>query len=148
MALTHLLDTNVCVNLLRANSAAVVARLAQVGVTACAISEITEAELRVGAETSQRPAHQHALIDQLIAAFTILSVAPVIRIYARECARLQANGQLIDNFDLLIGATAIANGLTMVTNNTRHFQRLPLPALEDWMQARASGENPPRGEVA
>ncbi len=50
MALTHLLDTNVCVNLLRANSAAVVARLVQVGVTACAISEITEAELRVGAE--------------------------------------------------------------------------------------------------
>ncbi|AMR28026.1 hypothetical protein A0257_13620 [Hymenobacter psoromatis] len=138
----YLLDTNVCVNLLRANSATVVARLAQVGVTACAISEITEAELRVGAETSQRPVYQHALIDQLIEAFTILSVAPAIRIYARECARLQTTGQLIDNFDLLIGATAIVNGLTMVTNNTRHFQRLPLPALEDWTQAPDIGENP------
>jgi len=58
---------------------------------------------------------------------------------------LQANGQLIDNFDLLIGATAIANDLTMVTNNTRYFQRLPLSALEDWTQ---SPEHPQRGDIA
>lgn len=129
---SYLLDTGVCINLLRNNQPLVTARLAQAGVNACAISEITEAELRVGAESSQRPEFQHTLIDQLIAAFTVLPIAPAIRLYARERARLRAEGQTVDSFDLLIGATALAHNLIMVTNNTKHFVRIPGLQLEDW----------------
>jgi tRNA(fMet)-specific endonuclease VapC len=130
----YLLDTNVCINLLRANSAAVMARLAHVGFTACAISEITEAELRFGAEKSQRPPYQHVLIDQLVATIPVLPITPAIRLYASERARLQATGRQLQDFDLLIGATALTHQLTMVTNNTRHFDWLPPAQLEDWTQ--------------
>lgn len=127
----YLLDTNVFVNLLRNNSTNVVTRLTEVGLTNCALSEITEAELRFGAEKSQRPAHQHSLIDQIIGIMPVLPITSAIRLYAAERARLEASGQVTDNFDLLIGTTAIVNGLIMVSNNTRHFARLPLQ-LEDW----------------
>ncbi|RZK38091.1 MAG: type II toxin-antitoxin system VapC family toxin [Hymenobacter sp.] len=127
----YLLDTNVFVNLLRNNSTNVTTRLTQVGIAVCALSEITEAELRVGAEISQRPAYQHALIDQLIATMPVLPITSAIRLYASERARLQASGRKLQDFDLLIGVTAVANGLTVVTNNAKHFDRLPLQ-IEDW----------------
>ena len=48
----------------------------------------------------------------------------VCRIFARERGRLRAAGNLIGDFDLLIGATALRHGLTLLTNNRRHFERL------------------------
>lgn len=52
--------------------------------------------------------------------------------YAKEKARLRKIGSSIDEFDLLIGATAITFGLKMVTNNTKHFDRIEGIKLEDW----------------
>ncbi len=49
-----------------------------------------------------------------------------------EKARLRKIGKPLDDFDLLIGATAIANGLIMVTNDINHFERLRGINLEDW----------------
>lgn len=42
-------------------------------------------------------------------------------------------GQLLDDFDILIAATALEHGLIMVTNNTKHFNRFPDLQLEDWV---------------
>jgi tRNA(fMet)-specific endonuclease VapC len=53
-------------------------------------------------------------------------------VYAKERCRLERIGRRVDDFDLLIGATAIHHGLTLVTNNTKHFQRLNGIKLEDW----------------
>lgn len=128
----YLLDTNVCIHLLRNNAPNVTARFAEVGATACGISEITLAELRVGAEISQRPAYQHELIDRLSASLSLFHITSAIRIFASERARLQLSGQIIDSFDLLIGATAIRQGLTLATNNTKDFIRLQGIVLEDW----------------
>lgn len=52
--------------------------------------------------------------------------------FAAEKARLAKAGQIIPDFDLLIGTTAIVHGMTLVTNNTKHFQRLKGIELEDW----------------
>lgn len=46
------------------------------------------------------------------------------RIFARERRRLRAAGNIIGDFDLLIGSTALRHGLTLLTNNRRHFERL------------------------
>ena len=46
------------------------------------------------------------------------------RIFAKERGRLRAEGNLIDDFDLMIGATAIRHGLTLLTNSRRHFSRM------------------------
>lgn len=51
---------------------------------------------------------------------------------AEEKARLRKSGNIIDDFDLLIGATAIAFDLVMVTNNTDHFKRMKKLKLQNW----------------
>ncbi len=48
----------------------------------------------------------------------------ICRIFALDMGRLRAAGFLTDNFDLLIGSTAIRHDLTLLTNNRRHFERL------------------------
>ena len=48
----------------------------------------------------------------------------ICRIFAMERGRLRAEGTIIGDFDILIGATAIRHGLTLLTNNRRHFERL------------------------
>ena len=53
-------------------------------------------------------------------------------IYAKEKARLRKAGMVIDDFDLLIGSTAIAHKITLVTNNSAHFKRLKGIEMEDW----------------
>jgi tRNA(fMet)-specific endonuclease VapC len=53
-------------------------------------------------------------------------------LYAKEKARLRKAGTPIDDFDLLIGATAVTHKLIMVTNNTKHFKRINGIKLEDW----------------
>ncbi len=62
----------------------------------------------------------------------ILTISTSIVLFAKEKARLKRIGQPVDNFDLLIGATAIHHNLVLVTNNTKHFQRLHGIKLEDW----------------
>ncbi len=53
-------------------------------------------------------------------------------VYAKEKARLRKLGQLVDDFDLLIAATAVANDLIMVTNNVTHLGRINGIKVEDW----------------
>ena len=48
----------------------------------------------------------------------------ICRIFARERRRLRAAGNIIGDFDLLIGSTALRHGLTLLTNNRRHFERM------------------------
>ena len=50
---------------------------------------------------------------------------PICRIFGAERSRLRAMGTLIPDMDLLIGATALRHGLTLLSNNRRHFGRLP-----------------------
>ena len=52
--------------------------------------------------------------------------------YAREKTRLQKAGTPLDDFDLLIGSTAITNKMIMVTNNVNHLNRMTGIIIEDW----------------
>ncbi len=57
--------------------------------------------------------------------FTLLAVdATTCEIFGRVKANLQLRGQLIDDFDTMIGATALQHDLTLLTNNIRHFERI------------------------
>jgi tRNA(fMet)-specific endonuclease VapC len=60
-----------------------------------------------------------------------------------EKARLRKSGKPVDDFDLLIGSTAIANDLILVTNNTKHFENLKRIKLDNWIkQSRATTIKP------
>jgi len=55
-------------------------------------------------------------------------------IYARIKALLRKLGNIIDDFDILIGATAIENDLTLVTDNERHFSRINKIRIVNWLE--------------
>jgi len=64
---------------------------------------------------------------------------PSLETFAKEKARLKRAGKLIPDFDLLIGTTALHHGLTLVTNNTKHMQRLEGLQLENWTKVADNG---------
>ncbi|MEZ0607503.1 hypothetical protein ACAW74_03255 [Fibrella sp. WM1] len=72
------------------------------------------------------------IIEAFIHQFAVLPIYEALDVYASKKARLRRQGLVIDDFDLLIGATAIAHGLTMVTNNVKHLARLNTITIEDW----------------
>ena len=128
----YLLDTNVCVFYLRGRYR-INERLKQIGFENCCISEITLAELKYGAEFSEYTSDNMKLIDEFAKHITILPIFNSLRLYAQEKARLRKMGTLIDDFDILIGCSAVANKLTLVTENEKHFNRLRKIKIENWI---------------
>jgi len=104
----------------------------EVGPRNCFISEITVAELKFGVANSKAKKKNQTVLNEFLSGVQILPVFPALDIYAKEKARLRKDENIIDDFDLLIGATAIAFDLVMVTNNTDHFERLKKLKIEDW----------------
>ena len=96
------------------------------------ISEVTLAELKYGIAKSERQEQNQESLDRFLVGVRLLPISDAIDLFASEKARLSRTGDLIPDFDLLIGATAIVHGMTLVTNNTKHFQRLRGIRLEDW----------------
>ena len=129
----YLLDTNVCIHFFRGKFD-LLEKLKQIGIKNCSISEITLAELAFGAENSSNPRHNYKIVNRFIEQLNILPIFNSIDVYAKEKVRLRKNGEMISDFDLLIGATAVANDLIMVTENTKEFQRISRIKLENWIR--------------
>jgi len=102
------------------------------GLGNCFISEITIAELKFGAQNSNNPIKNSKIVSEFQEMFDILPIFSSLDLYAKEKTRLRKLGKALDDFDLLIGTTAIANGLTLVTNNISDFERLNGVEIEDW----------------
>lgn len=130
----YLLDTNICISILK-DKYGIREKVLDVSPKNCFISEITIAELFYGAAKSQRAEHFKD-IDHIINLFKVLPVYPSLRLYGKLKAELEQKGQRIDEFDLLIGATSITNNMTMVTSNTKHFERITGIHLENWMEQK------------
>lgn len=127
----YLLDTNICVFLLR-NKFDIEKRIEEVGINNCCVSEITIAELVFGAFCSSNPSQKLEQVKKLELLFHVIPIYDSIETYGKIKSDLRKNGLPIDDFDLLIGATAISNNLILVTDNTKHFNRLNLK-LENWI---------------
>lgn len=128
----YLLDTNVCIFFLKGKYNLNV-KLKQVGLENCCISEITLAELKYGAECSNRIAENTEMVDSFAQELNIVPIFNSLGIYAKEKARLRKSGKMLDDFDLLIGATAIANNLILVTENEKHLERMSKVKIENWI---------------
>ena len=128
-----LIDTDICIFRIRGCDS-LESKFDDLDETNAFVSEITIAELRFGAERGNRKVEQHRLIDLICEQFTVLPITHTIRLFASEKARLWNTGVRIDDFDLLIGATAVYHGLILVTNNTKHFERMQSLQLENWTQ--------------
>ncbi len=129
----YLLDTSICIHFFRGQFE-LNKKLDKIGFANCAISEITLAELVFGAENSSNPAKNYAIIDRFIEQVTILSIIQSIYRYGKEKARLRKSGNIISDFDLLIGCTATEYNLILVTENTRELKRISGIKIENWIK--------------
>ncbi len=98
----------------------------------CFVSEITIAELKFGAENSEHREKNRKTVDAFVSKFIVLPIFNSLDIYAKEKARLRKKGTPLDDFDLLIGAAAITNKLTLITRNISNFKRLDGIEIENW----------------
>ncbi|MBU0974995.1 type II toxin-antitoxin system VapC family toxin [Patescibacteria group bacterium] len=92
-----------------------------------AISVITLGELLYGTKKSKQQQEQISKIKNFIKEFNIdvISIdSKIIELYSQEKITLEKQGNKLDDFDLLIGATAKNKNLTLVTNNKKHFKRI------------------------
>ena len=129
----YLLDTNICIYLFK-GLFDLADKIENIGIGNYFLSEITIAELKFGAENSSFPKKNMEKIDLLQQQFTVIPIFSSLDIYAKEKARLKKIGKPLDDFDLLIGATAISNNLTLVTRNISDFDRLEKIEIENWIQ--------------
>lgn len=130
----YLLDTDISVFYLRGKYNLDRKLNEVIGYDNCFISEITLAELKYGAELSKKTDENLRSVNEFAKKMGILPIFNSLDLYAKEKARLRKAGELIDDFDLLIGCSAIKNGLVLVTNNESHFERIKNIKIENWIK--------------
>ncbi|MDO5616733.1 MAG: PIN domain-containing protein [Cruoricaptor ignavus] len=130
----YLLDTNICIFFLRGklNLDEIIRKK---GVSNCFISEITIFELRFGAENSNDPKKSHKAVDKFIDGLSVIPIIGSVEKYAETKLKLRKKGTpLHDEFDLIIGVTALANKLTLVTDNIKDFKNIEDLKIENWFE--------------
>ena len=97
------------------------------------VSEVTVAELEYGNRCSGRYEENKWMVDRFLSSVNIVPFSDAIHLYAEERYRLRMLGQSIEDFDLLIGCTAVSDNLIMVTNNAKHYSRIKDIRIENWV---------------
>jgi tRNA(fMet)-specific endonuclease VapC len=134
--LRRLLDTNVCIHIIRRRPQAVLGRFEDYGVGEVGVSSVTVAELCYGAEKSSRPQQNLEALGRFLLPLEVLAFGgEAAAAYGRIRTALEKAGTPIGPLDTLIAAHAVSMGVTLVTNNTREFQRVPELNVEDWTGA-------------
>ena len=129
----YLLDTNTCIRYLTQRKTSVERRIAVLGLSNIAICDVVKQELFYGAYKSQRQIKNLELLREFFSAVISLPYdGEAAEIAGRGRAKLSKLGTPIGPYDLQIAAIALANGLILVTHNTREFQRIQGLQLEDW----------------
>jgi tRNA(fMet)-specific endonuclease VapC len=133
MGLTHCLDTNICVAVIRLRSHRVLDRLQTMAPGSVGVSIITVSELEFGAAKSQNPQRNRLALEQFLLPLEILGYdSSAATHYGDVRARLEKAGTPIGPLDTLIAAHARSLNVALVTNNVSEFRRVPGLKVEDW----------------
>ncbi len=131
----HVLDTDTCIYWLAGDQGVEQAALA-IGVGHVATTVITECELFYGAHKSTHTKHNLAVLHELRQKVRTLQTTPAVGpLYGETKAALEKAGQRLDDADLLIAAITMVHEGVLVTNNTRHFERISGLRLENWVSS-------------
>jgi tRNA(fMet)-specific endonuclease VapC len=134
--LRYMLDTNLCIRVLRDRPQGLRERF-NAEATALCISTVTLAELLYGAEKSGRAVEGRAQVEGFAARLDVLSFdSEAAAHYADIRADLERRGQLIGPYDLMIAGHARSRGLVVVTGNLSEFSRVAALRSEDWLRPR------------
>ena len=134
----YLLDTNICIYYIKGKYN-LDKKFDAVDSDSLFISEITLAELKFGVENSAVPDKNRSVLQDFLSGLQILPIFEALDIFAKEKARLRKSGIPVDDFDLLIGTSAVANDMVLVTNNVKHFERINGIRIENWTINGSSG---------
>lgn len=130
--MAYLIDTDIIIFALRKNKS-VIAKFEENKNIPISISMITYAELVFGAKRSQNEQKNMIKVNHIREIYSIEKLSEeVMEVFADIKAKIFDKGIRIEDMDLLIAATAIYNDLTLVTNNTKHFENVPYLKLENW----------------
>jgi len=128
----YLIDTNILIFSLK-NMGNVNANFKKYQQEPMSISVVSYGELVFGAQKSQQIQKNLQTVETIKNIFPIENIdSDVMDVFGELKAQLQKKGKSVDDMDLLIGSTAIANDMTLVTHNTKHFENMPGIKLEDW----------------
>jgi len=129
----YLLDTNICIHLMK-HTESVLERFSEKKSDGLTISSITLAELEFGICNSAAYDKNRAKLLSFLPLVNVLSFDDTAAVeYGITRAKLQKKGTPIGQMDMLIAAHALSKDLTLVTNNTREFERVEGLQIEDWL---------------
>ncbi|MDR0592415.1 MAG: type II toxin-antitoxin system VapC family toxin [Bifidobacteriaceae bacterium] len=130
---TYFLDTDICVNYLRARSPSLRDRVLAARRGQIAVPAMVQAELEFGAHRSARQRENLAHVARFLAMLTVVPFdAAAARHHGAIRAELARAGLPIGPNELVIAATVMAAGGVLVTHNTAEFQRVPGLSIQDW----------------
>ncbi len=130
-----LLDTDICIYLIKARPAGVLARFCEHTPGDIGISMITLAELEYGAAKSQYPKKNRIALAAFVTPLVVTPLEPSVTVtYGKIRAALEAVGRPIGPLDTLIAAHALTLGVPLVTNNEREFRRVKGLQVENWTE--------------
>jgi len=131
--LRYMLDTNICIYVIRNRPAGLRERFNSLAEQLC-ISAVTLAEMLYGAEKSERCAENLAVVEQFAARLEVLPFAErAAAHYGQLRAELERAGRPVGAYDMMIGGHARSEALILVTNNQREFQRMSGLRIENWV---------------
>lgn len=129
----YLLDTNICIYLIKKNPLTVIRHLETLPIDAVGISSITFAELAYGVEKSQQCEKNKTCLEEFVLPLAIIPFDDQAALhYGMIRAYLEKKGTPIGPLDLMIAAHAQYLKMTLVTNNMKEFKRVPHLMIEDW----------------
>ncbi len=134
----YYLDSNICIDLMCGRLPSAYQLMRASSPKLFAIPTVVEAELRTGAQKSNHPQENRLLLERFLAPYETVP-------FDRRCAiaygtirtRLEQHGSTIGPNDLLIAATALANGAVLATNNAREFERVEGLIVESWAEVES-----------
>jgi tRNA(fMet)-specific endonuclease VapC len=130
-----MLDTDISSYIMKRSHDAVLRNLQTISIDAVCISVITKSELLFGVEVSPRQQQDRAALDEYLRHVEVLDFLDEAAFhYAQIRAALKARGTVIGANDLFIAAHARSIDLTLVTNNTQEFGRVPGLRIENWTE--------------
>jgi tRNA(fMet)-specific endonuclease VapC len=131
--IAFLLDTNICIYIIKQNQPSVFERFKSLSLGSVGISAITAAELQFGINKSLWPEKNRAALEQFLIPLEIIDFDYEAAIHYGELrSTLEKSGKPIGPLDMLIGAHARSLNVTLVTNNLKEFVRIPGLKLENW----------------
>ena len=126
-----LLDTDVCIELLKGNKR-ILQRREQYD-DPVGVCFMTIAELYYGAEKSKDPGKNMETIEKLLLSVEIVQTdLPILKRFGMIKAQLQKKGEPIADADILIASATLEKAEKLITGNTKHFERIPGLSIESW----------------